>query len=660
MAKRIKSAKLIVNKLLLKGNRKDYLVPFHSGVNIIYGDSDTGKSSILNLINYCLGSKKLDLYSELEFSVQEIYLEVKLRGVVYSIFRNIFDEKEDIMVFQSSISDLNEVFPKYYSPNYSREGLDGIFSEFLMEKLNIPITKIKQSPSKEDSKMVNLSFRDIFQFLYLDQDQVGTRKIFGDNFPRLVKLKETFKLMLNILDTRISELQQLISEKSKIRKELNKKNNSITHFLRETQIETLHELNEKRENIQNEIIKLRNLIKEIDIKLISNNDNFKKFRNEISNLEKKIKKRYTSKNKYEFELKNNVQLLAEYTNDLRKISATLQAAEKISSLETKHTECPVCDSSIYLKDLNNKFKDNSKSFIKSELNNLKRRKNELARVNKEIRNNLRKTENEITSGLEELNLLRNDFDKQSKKIVTPFVSQRDLYSTKIGRLESDLKNLQHFYKIRNQQKQIEQEIIELDESIILLDEDLKTLKEDAPSPNLIFNELSSNLSNYLSFVGMKNVRNVNISHKTYLPVLRNKNYEELNSGGVRTLTSVGFFLSLMEYAINNPVNFPSFLMVDTIAKYIGKTKIKNSDETDLEEDQKEGMNDANKYEKIYDYLNKLHQNKSVSFQMIIVDNDIPDKLSEELKPLIVKHFTSDPVSSKSQIGLIDDAYPINF
>ena len=60
---------ILVNKLIVVGIRKNYTVEFYPGVNIIYGDSTTGKSSILNLVDYLLGAKKFDIYPEIEAAV---------------------------------------------------------------------------------------------------------------------------------------------------------------------------------------------------------------------------------------------------------------------------------------------------------------------------------------------------------------------------------------------------------------------------------------------------------------------------------------------------------------------------------------------------------------------------------------------------------------
>jgi hypothetical protein len=125
MAKRIKIPKLKVNYLVLVGTQKEYVVQFDTGLNIIYGDSDTGKSSILNLINYCLGASSLDTYEEIEIKGKYCLLEVEILGIKYTIRRDIFNVKADIEVYYGAYKSIDETFPKYYSPNYIQDAEDG-------------------------------------------------------------------------------------------------------------------------------------------------------------------------------------------------------------------------------------------------------------------------------------------------------------------------------------------------------------------------------------------------------------------------------------------------------------------------------------------------------------------------------------------------------
>lgn len=658
MALKIKTPKFIINKLVLIGSRKNYKVPFDNGLNIIYGDSDTGKSSILNLINYCLGASTVDLYEEIELAGNYCLLEVLLVGEIYTIKRNIFNSKAEIEVYRCSYEEIDNYFPKYYSPNYVQTSEDGYFSEFLLSSMNIPITKLKQSPSKEDSKMVALSFRDIFKFNYLNQDKVGSKKLLGENFPYLAKLKEVFKLMYNALDTQILQLESLISEKVSERNELNKKNLSISSFLKETEIDSLNAIEEKSSQIETELIELNATLKEIDKSMLSDSTELDDLRNEIANAEKQVFNFTNDKEIKEQELKQNIVLRNEYENDIRKIIATIEVIEKFPKIEDKGTNCPVCEQGIMISELKSKFINTDSNTIKSELNGLRRRQKELVKIHDQLRDKIEKYDYNIKQEIDVLNGLRLQFDTQTKNLVTPFIGQRDSISSKIGSLRSELKNLKHFYKIRNQQTIIDAEIVSLENRINAFRDDLKVLKESAPSIDRILLKLGDSLNDFLKFVGMKNVHHISISPKNYLPIIRNREYEKITSGGVRTLSSVGFYLSLLEYSIKNSVNYPSFLMIDTIAKYIGKTKDSDLVETNLEEDIVEGMKDSTKYENIYNYLIKLNDSYSDSFQVIIVDNDLPTKLLEKLKPYIIKHYTTNPSNINDEIGFINDAYNI--
>jgi hypothetical protein len=656
MALKIKIPKLIISNLVLIGHRKNYNIPFNSGFNLIYGDSDTGKSSILNLINYCLGASSVDLYDEIELAGDYCLLEVLLSGEKYTIKRDIFNPKAEIEVYRCSYDETDGVFPKYYSPNYSKISEDGYFSEFLLSSMNIPVTKLKQSPTKDDSKSVRLSFRDIFRFNYLDQDKVGSKKLLGENYFYLTKLKETFKLMYNALDIQILQLEESISELVKEQNDLNKKNNSVSGFLKETEIDSLKVLEERIEEKEREFISLKSALKEIDKSILSDSSELDSLRKEISDLEKLLLEYTNDRSIKQQAIKQNIALRNEYANDIRKIIGTIEVLKKFPKIEDKDTSCPVCEQNIKLSVLKEQFTNTDSETIKSELNGLRRRQKELVKIHTKLREDISKYDLAIKREAENLNEIRLQFDNQTKEIVTPFISQRDNITSKLGSIKSDIKNLQHFYKIRNQQTIIDAEIITLENRITAFKDDLKVLKDSAPSLDRVFRKLGTNLESFLKFVGMKNVNNISISAKNYLPIIRNRDYERITSGGVRTLSSVGFYISMLEYAIGNSVNYPSLLMIDTIAKYIGKTKETDLLNTSIDEDLKEGMKDGTKYENIYNYLINLSLKSSDSFQIIVVDNDVPKTLEDKLKPFIAKHYTTTPSTISDEIGFIDDAY----
>ena len=99
---------ILIHQLVVVGTRKNYTVNFNPGVNIIYGDSATGKSSILDLIDYLLGSKKFDLYPEITAAARYAILDVTLNEVRYTIKRDIFDPSRPIEVYPCSFLEIEK------------------------------------------------------------------------------------------------------------------------------------------------------------------------------------------------------------------------------------------------------------------------------------------------------------------------------------------------------------------------------------------------------------------------------------------------------------------------------------------------------------------------------------------------------------------------
>jgi hypothetical protein len=115
----------------------------------------------------------------------------------------------------------------------------------------------------------------------------------------------------------------------------------------------------------------------------------------------------------------------------------------------------------------------------------------------------------------------------------------------------------------------------------------------------------------------------------------------------------------MEEALRTQMNYPSFMMIDTVGKYLGKTKTQSQyqEETSVNEDLKEGVSDPQKYQNIFEYiinLSEKYEQKNQVCQFILVDNDVPDHIIDDLYGFIVAHFSSERAEGLP-VGFIDDA-----
>lgn len=654
-----KSPEIIINKLVLVGREKNYTVNFHVGLNIIYGDSDTGKSSILNLIDYLLGNKKVYMYDEIEQHGKYAMLEVTLNDRTYTIKREIFYPKDNIEVYSSDIENMDKIFPLEYSPNYEKEGPAGHFSDFLLSSLNIPIIQVKQSPSRVDSKMVRLSFRDIFKYCYFNQDDVGSREILDrKNYTLVAKNKETFKFLHNSLDIQITEIEKQIGERNKKKTELVNKYNIISSFLLETKLSTEESLHEERNKSQSQITVLENEIDVLSKEMKADNQELEELRGVVINLETSLKQLLFRKSLKESQLDQNLRLKKDYQNDIDKLQTSLQMKNRKELQPSCKVECPLCNNFIDTINVNDHFVQYDEDIIKKEINSIRNRIKDLYNLIEQLRDDLYLLENKLEKDRIQLDKARESLDISSEKFISPYISQRDMLVSVLYTSKEKLKKIEYLLKMRKHLNELKEDENILVDQIEELDAKLKKLKENAPSISDTLHDIGTYLREFLEFIPIKNAFGISISNKTYLPIVRNRDYQDLTSGGLRTLVSIGYITSLMKNSLYNDTNLPSLIMIDTVGKYLGKTKnnIQN-EEIDGTRNEEEGLNDPKKYLKIYKYLAEMSEGsiqQGKKHQIIIVDNDFPEQLEKDCKQYVVKRFS---VQKKEgyEIGFINNA-----
>ena len=81
MKKRLK-----IESLVLVGTRKNYTVNFHDGFNLISGHTSTGKTSILEMIDYALGAQSHKSYIEIGNSCSHVELIIVIGNITATAF----------------------------------------------------------------------------------------------------------------------------------------------------------------------------------------------------------------------------------------------------------------------------------------------------------------------------------------------------------------------------------------------------------------------------------------------------------------------------------------------------------------------------------------------------------------------------------------------
>lgn len=656
-------ANILINHLVVVGTNKNYKVDFNPGVNIIYGDSATGKSGILNLIDYLLGARKFKLYPEIEAVARYAMLDVTLNEDRYTIKRNIFDASKPIEVFPSGYCEVDKHIPKKYLPNFNKNSrypeLE-FYSDFLFDALNLRSVKIKVSPSKDASKLTQLSFRDLFRYCYIDQDDLGSKSFLKPpDYSLKAKFGEVFKYIFNTLDSTLTSLEAQISDKSRQRQKLESKFQTVSEFLRDSNFGSLPSFDAQIGVIDEELDDLKKQIDKLNKTQTADVELYSSIKTNLSEIS--LQKSSLAQELHDLQVKivRYTRLKNDYVNDISKFKSSLAAREFIGEVSKDATLCPVCDNNVEIDTALKKFNINPDERINYEINSLKRRARDAETLLRDTRMEWEKCNQRI----QELDIAerkaRRLIDENTKSLSSSYLAERDMYINQFGELTQKRKDLVDRLKVRNQHSHLTDRIKSLDSQIEALKEQLEELRQTAPSMADVLSNLADNLLDYLSFVRIQSPTGVSIDERSFMPKLRGIEYENVTSGGLRTILGIGYLCSFMREALNSKINHPSFLMIDTVGKYLGKTssRVQEDSISIANSEDNEAVADPEKYQNVYEYIIELasaYQEKSRTCQFILVDNDVPDHIVEELSGFIVAHYSSDR-SDNLPIGFIDDA-----
>lgn len=636
------SSYLIINKILIKGIDQVYYCEFEEGLNIIWGDMDSGKSSILNLIDYCLGGKGTDLdYDEIKSKGRIAYLEANLNGKITTFERVLHHDDSLIKVYNSPFTEIESVYPKLCSPDLATEQPDGWISDLILEKLNIPKVKIKESKVRDNASSHRLSFRDLMKLLYLKQKKVASENLMdAANPPLLNKNAEIQKFVYGVHDDQLSELNIELRNNTGRLNELEVKADNIREFLKSTDSlnvdsAELMDLRESLNGIDSEISKLTN--EQSMASLIS-----QEFKNQLDELERLLK---SNKNKYfknKSKLENLIRLKATYEHDLQCLNSS--STFKTHNVETNRDlsfDCPLCESKleIFSPVLSEKDLESEAKSLKNRIQGCKSSISSLIDTQASLQSDIKELEQTIAN-------IRGEFDNNSISKISPLVETiNTLHNTK-KLVYSQLASIEKNIKLKNKLKESTDEIANKKKTISQIKESIKRVEEKLNDIDKIKEDLAGEFRYLMRHSKLSNNYGSSIDAK-FLPIFRDRAYNKISSGGVRTIMSVNLYLSRLRYLLKNGGNLPTFLMLDTPGQNIGRyARVLDNDDD---------LSDPAIYEEIYKQIidiEKISEKKDKNYQIIIVDNDLANCLEKDHYNLVKRFDKSDANYEK---GLIFDA-----
>ncbi|WP_455917004.1 AAA family ATPase [Pantoea agglomerans] len=637
---------IFVKKIVIHGVNSSYEAKFEDGINLIWGDMDCGKSSILNLIDYCLGGSNDTLsYGEILAKGRVAYLEVDLNGNVITFERPISDSSAPVKAYRVAYSLILTTYPMLLSADSQKSLPDGWISDFILDALGIPKVSIKESRYRDEANSDRLSFRDLMKLMYLKQTKVGADSLLNYGNPTVFnKNIEVQKFVYNIHDDKLALLNKELQMETQALNHLQASEAAISKFLNDINIIPKGQ-NDSDEIITSKEISL-NELEESAEKLKADYEFSSavslEMASEIVQMRSSISHLKSERLEIEKQHKNFSKLKNTYHSDLESLNISKVTRKSILNRNILDTTllCPLCSSEISLASPHLTDSD-----IEAEIKSIK---NRLAGVQVALESIWSKKidfldkETEISKRLSTFTI---DFDKFNIENISALLSSIEALERAKVEVKVSIASAKRDLAINNKYSDISKGIDDKSSVIFALKRNIKSVEDGLTGLDSVVCSLSGIFKKYISNSGLQNVHGVYVNNK-FIPHFRDISYYNTTSGGVRTITSIGGFVSRMEYLLSTAGNLPTFLMVDTPGQNIGRRGRKD-DDSDLSDP----VLYNNIFKQFLGLVSKARAENRI-FQIIVVDNDLPPVLEDGGDYHLVKRFSKN--GGEFEKGLIND------
>lgn len=636
-------------KLVLTSPAKNYAVEFHAGINLIAGPMYTGKSSVLELLDYALGASMPPNYPELT-KCSDVLVEMVVNGETLTLRRNLKSTSAKAHLYEAALLQVltGEATPIEILLRHNQT--QPSISLAILERLDLATFKVKTAPTKEDSDTNSFSLRDLLFLIYIDQDRMGSKTSFFEDVPaKAIKWKAAFEIVHELFDASAAALAEALSNALKNEEELKRYLENARRFLDQFRIPGTEDL------LKDET----RLLEELKVAEETQRDHRKVERTNLgaSSLLADRRNRMAEEERTLHAREDELQrsgrqlgrLRVQYQRELSQWEFLRESQTIMGSIPV--SLCPACLQNV----VTDAPKDSAHcGLCKQEL----RKQPQDVPVENQIRA-VRRRIADLDAYLEDLSTSRSRLEQQRAVLVTAInesdqTLRRVTESTILPATRAILETNELASLLRKQLERVREQLSFRrrargeGSNLALLQEKIEKLRaeegqarQNRLSPEEVIKDLTAWYQALLAEVGFPTLHNAYIDQVTYRPFVRGQPYPALSSKGAIALSVTLWHLTLLEFAIKpqSRSRFPRLLMLDSPLNHVGRA----ADDSEFR-DQK--LVDA-----FYAMLRRLHQ-RSDEFQLIMVDNHPPSSARD----LIAVEFTGKV--GVGRYGLIDDESPI--
>lgn len=639
------AARLKFNRLVLIAPGRTYDVPFFDGVNIITGPIYTGKSSILQLLDYVFGAKHPPSYPQIQ-KCSDVLVECSAGDEVLTIRRPLKGETAKAFLFDGPISEAITGAREAQEVSASHIPDGASVSSEVLKRLRLANIDVKTAPTRDSSDTTSYSARDLLLLLYVDQDRMGSKKgFFEDNQFKRNKWRAGFQIVHGLFDYAATALSEALKTAEQDRNRVKDFLDHARRFLTQSKVPEAEVLEARIAELKVDQQRAKAAISSVRTTIrVQMGENFSLVTRR-EDLSEKIDRASARLEELQRTLAQLGRLRVQYGRELQQIEFLSESETLVGRLPV--IRCPGCLQPIEtqpdLQSCNVCHRDvprrDGEISVEARLRATRRKITDLESYIQEIESDASTLEQQKASLENQIAEVDESLANLRQIALLPDTREVLEASAALSLINKSIEQAERELFLRHRAQGEGSNLLALEERVRMIREELDSLNRSRPSPEQIIRSLSDLFTETLRQIKFPEVKDSWIDINDFIPYVRAQPYQALSSKGAISLAMMSWHFAVLRFALTAESKFPRILLLDSPLNHVGHRS------------EDEQFKDQQIVEAFYRYLARLHDAFSADFQIIVIDNAPPDQAA----PLIRVSFTGDP--NRGRFGLIDDEHP---
>lgn len=617
---------------------------------VIAGEISTGKTSVLEFIDYCLGSSRHPKHIEIQRRVRAALLEVDIDGEISVIERPTFASDQFATVHRCSLDQLGEPHASKRRP-VETPGDSTSLSAFLLSAIGLEGMQLKQAPTQVQSAVDPLSFRDVMPLCFLTNQRMDNKNLLLEGqHMRNLKLVQVIEILFGVYDDQIAAMGKQLDVLEQERRDLAAEITALETFLAENDVPGGLELDAQAAEVKQRLLEARTQLDALSSRMQAATTYAADARAEYGERRRASGESAARVRDRETLLRRLLPLRGQYAEDERKLvffqeadqlfdplrvrvcPACMQELPKPVEIEAGGT-CSLCEQHIPVQQ--------EPVDIASERAAVRARLQAIDRYIEDVELQLGEAQAQYERATAAEIAAQRRLDSQVGRDLSPFQAQRDELVRAREAIEGEKREVARQMSWREGLDRRRADAARLDERITELRQQIQELRGNRPDRQVVTNDLAQRFAELLAAFGFPKLDEPEpptIDNK-FVPYVRGNRYTDIGSTGALTLISLAWELAIFERAVEQGDPHPGFLMIDSPQKNL-KPETGGTGTVEFV--------DAAIPRHVWEHIVNWSAGMGKSAQIVVVDNLPPDIADEH----VVVRYSGQ--ADQPPYGLIED------